>query len=40
MAKITLKQLIDIAAVAKEGDTYDCGAFIETVTQSTVFANS
>jgi uncharacterized Zn-binding protein involved in type VI secretion len=25
--------------VARQGDTYDCTAFIEQVTQSTVFAN-
>jgi uncharacterized Zn-binding protein involved in type VI secretion len=26
-------------ALAREGDTYDCGAFIQEVTQSTVYAN-
>lgn len=27
-------------AVARQGDTYTCGAFIESVTQSDVYANS
>jgi uncharacterized Zn-binding protein involved in type VI secretion len=25
--------------VARQGDSYSCGAFVETVTQSTVYAN-